>query len=78
MKLFYFTIQLQSSTQITHYSHNNQKDLKLNLNRAVGEQLIRIGYSLKITTEPIGNNRGLADRYALVVPNRGVSIVLAY
>jgi hypothetical protein len=35
--------------------------LKLNLNRALGGQLIRIGYSLKITTEPIGINRGLAD-----------------
>jgi hypothetical protein len=72
MKLSYFTIQLQSSTYITHYSHN-QKDLKLNLNRAFGGQLIRIGYSLKITTELIGNNEGLADRYASVVPNRGVS-----
>jgi hypothetical protein len=61
MKLSYFIIQSQSSTHITHYSHNNQKDLKLNLNRALGGQLIRFGYSLKITTEPIGNNRGLAD-----------------
>jgi hypothetical protein len=68
MKLSYFTIQLQSSTRITHYSHNNQKDLKLNLNRAVGGQLIRISYSLKITIEPIGNNRGLADGKVHRVP----------
>jgi hypothetical protein len=61
IKLPYFTIQLQSSTHKTHYSHNNKKDLKLNLDRALGGQLIRISYSLKITTEPIGNNRGLAD-----------------
>jgi hypothetical protein len=72
MKLFYLTIQLQSSTQITHYSHNNQKDLKLNLNRAVGGQLIRIGYSLKITTEPIGNNRGLADGKVHRVPRQSM------
>jgi hypothetical protein len=25
--LFYFIAKLQSSTHITHYSHNNQKDL---------------------------------------------------
>jgi hypothetical protein len=53
---------LQSSTHITHYSHNNQKDLKLNLDKALGGQLIRIGYLLRITIEPIGNNRGLVDR----------------
>jgi hypothetical protein len=68
MKLSYFTIQLKSSTHIIHYSHINQKDLKFNLNRAVGGQLIRIGYSLKITTEPIGNNRGLADGKVHRVP----------
>jgi hypothetical protein len=60
-KLFYFTIKLQSNIHVTYYSYNNQKDLKLNLNRALGGQLIRIGYSLKITTELIGNNRGLVD-----------------
>jgi hypothetical protein len=53
---------LQSNTHLTYYSHNNQKDLKLNLDRALGGQLIRIGYLLKITIEPIGNNRGLVDR----------------
>jgi hypothetical protein len=68
IKLPYFTIQLQSSIQITHYSHNNPKDLKLNLNRAVGGQLIGIGCSLKITTEPIGNNGGLADGKVHRVP----------
>jgi hypothetical protein len=68
IKLPYFTIQLQSSIQITHYSHNNPKDLKLNLNRAVGGQLIRIGYLLRVTTEPIGNNRGLADEKVHRVP----------
>jgi hypothetical protein len=62
IKLFYFTTKLQSSTHLTCYSHNNQKDLKLNLNRALGGQLIKIGYWLKVITEPIGNNRGLADR----------------
>jgi hypothetical protein len=68
MKLSYFTIQLQFSTHITHYSHNNQKDLKLNLNRVVGEQLIRIGYSLKIRTELIGNSGGIADGKVHRVP----------
>jgi hypothetical protein len=48
---------LQSNTHLTYYSHNNQKDLKLNLDRALGGQLIRIAYLLKITTEPIENNR---------------------
>jgi hypothetical protein len=61
IKLPYFTIQLQSSTHITHYSHHNQKDLKLNLDRALEGQLIRISYLLRVATEPIGNNRGLAD-----------------
>jgi hypothetical protein len=54
MKPFYFTTKLQSNTHLTYYSHNNQKDLKLNLDRALGGQLIRIGYLLKIITEPIG------------------------
>jgi hypothetical protein len=48
---------LQSNTHLTYYSHNNQKDLKLNLDRASGGQLIKIGYLLKVTTEPIENNR---------------------
>jgi hypothetical protein len=61
IKLSYFTIKLQSNTHLTYYSPNNQKDLKLNLDRALGEQLIRIGDSLKITIEPIENNRGLVD-----------------
>jgi hypothetical protein len=62
IKLFYFTITLQSNTHLTYYSYNNQKDLKLNLDRALGGQLIKIGYLLKIITEPIGNNRGSANR----------------
>jgi hypothetical protein len=53
---------LQSNTHLTYYSYNNQKDLQLNLDRALGGQLIRIGYLLKITTELIGNNKDLADR----------------
>jgi hypothetical protein len=53
---------LQSNTHLIYYSYNNQKDLKLNLDRALGGQLIKIGYLLKITTKPIGNNRGSADR----------------
>jgi hypothetical protein len=32
------------------------------LGRALVGQLIKISYLLKITTELIGNNRGLADR----------------
>jgi hypothetical protein len=32
------------------------------LDRALGGHLIKIGYLLKIITEPIGNNRGSADR----------------
>jgi hypothetical protein len=51
------TILLHNKVAIQHsftyYSHNNQKDLKLNLDRILGGQLIRIGYLLKITTEPI-------------------------
>jgi hypothetical protein len=53
---------LQSNIHLTYYSYNNQKDLKLSLDRALGGQLIRISYLLKITTEPIGNNRGSVDR----------------
>jgi hypothetical protein len=61
IKLSYFTIKLQSNTHLTYYSYNIQKDLKLNLDRAIGEQLIRINYLLRVTTEPIGNNGGLVD-----------------
>jgi hypothetical protein len=61
IKLPYFTIQLQSSTHKTHYLYYNQKDLKLNLDRALGEQLSKNSYLLRITTELIGNNEGLAD-----------------
>jgi hypothetical protein len=32
------------------------------LDRALGGQLIRFGYLLKIITKPIGNNRGSVDR----------------
>jgi hypothetical protein len=32
------------------------------LGRALVGQLIKIGYLLKVTIEPIGNNRGSADR----------------
>jgi hypothetical protein len=60
--LFCFTIKLQSNTHLTYYSYNNQKDLKLNLGRALGGQLIKVDYLLRITTEPIRNNRVLADR----------------
>jgi hypothetical protein len=62
IKLSYFTIKLQSNTHLTYYSYNIQQDLKLNLDRASGGQLIKIGYLLKIMIEPIGNNRGLVDR----------------
>jgi hypothetical protein len=50
-------IKLQSNTYLIYYSYNNQKDLKLNMDRALGGQLIKIGYLLKITTKPIENNR---------------------
>jgi hypothetical protein len=48
---------VQSNTHLTYYLYSNQKDLKLNLDRALGGQLTKISYLLKITTEPIGNNR---------------------
>jgi hypothetical protein len=51
IKLSYFTIKLQSNPHLTYYSYNIQKDLKLNLDRALEGQLIRIGYLLKITIE---------------------------
>jgi hypothetical protein len=60
-KLFYFTTKLQFNIHLTGYSHNNQKDLKLNLGRVLRGQLIRISYLLRVTTELIGNNEGLAD-----------------
>jgi hypothetical protein len=49
-KLSYFTIKLQSNTHLTYHSYNIQKDQKLHLDRALGGQLIKIGYLLKITT----------------------------
>jgi hypothetical protein len=57
IKLSYFTIKLQSNTHLTYYSYNNQKDLKLNLDRALEGQLIKMDYLLKTTTKSIGNNR---------------------
>jgi hypothetical protein len=62
IKLFYFTIKLQSNIHLTYYSYNNQKDLQLNLDRALGGQPIEMGYLLKTTIELIGNNRGSVDR----------------
>jgi hypothetical protein len=62
IKLFYFTIKLQFNTHLTYYSHNNQKDLQLNLDRALGGQLIKMDYLLKTIAESIGNNRGSVDR----------------
>jgi hypothetical protein len=62
IKLFSIMIKLQSNTHLTYHSYINQKDLKLNLDRALGGQLIKIGYLLKITTESIGNHRGSVDR----------------
>jgi hypothetical protein len=62
IKLSYFTIKLQSNTHSTYYSRNNSKDLKLNLDIALGGQLIKMDYSLKTTAESIGNNRGSVDR----------------
>jgi hypothetical protein len=61
-KLFYFTTKLQFNTHLTYYLHNNQKDLKLHLDRVLGGQVIKIGNLLKTTAELIGNNRGSADR----------------
>jgi hypothetical protein len=62
MKLSYFTIKLQFNTHLTYYSHNNQKDLQLNLDRALGGWPIKIGYMLKTTTGSIGNKRGSVDK----------------
>jgi hypothetical protein len=62
IRLSFFTIRLQSNTHLTYYSYNIQQDLKLNLDRASGGQLIKIGYLLKIMIEPIGNNRDLVNR----------------
>jgi hypothetical protein len=54
--------KLQFNTHVTYYSHNNQKDLRLNLDRALGGQPIKMSYMLKTPTESIGKNRGLVDR----------------
>jgi hypothetical protein len=62
IKLFYFTIKLQSNIHLTYYSYNIQQDLELNLDRASGGQLIKMDYLLKTTAESIGNNRGSTDR----------------
>jgi hypothetical protein len=80
MKLSYFTIKLQFNSHLTYYSHNNQKDLKLNLDRALVGQLIKIGYLLKVTIVPINYNRvqliGLVKKGALytVLGNLLISI----
>jgi hypothetical protein len=63
IKLFYFTIKLHSNIHLTYYSYNNQKDLKLNLDRASGGQLIKMDYLLKTTAVSTGNNRGSVDRF---------------
>jgi hypothetical protein len=63
MKLSYFTIKLHSNIHLTYYSYNNQKDLKLNLDRASGGQLIKMDYLLKTTAVSIGNNKGSVDRF---------------
>jgi hypothetical protein len=61
IKLSYFTIKLQSNTHLTYY-YVTIKRSETNLGRALVGQLIKISYLLKITTEPIGYNRGSADR----------------
>jgi hypothetical protein len=61
MKLSYFTIQLQSSTHIAYYSHNNQKDLKLNLNRVLGGTTNLDRLLVEDYNRADGNNMGLAD-----------------
>jgi hypothetical protein len=53
--------KLQFNTHSTYYLHNKQKDLKLHLDRASRGYLNRIGYWLRVTAEPMGNNGGLAD-----------------
>jgi hypothetical protein len=63
IKLYYFTIKLQSNTHLTYYSYNNQKDLKLNLDRALGGQPIKMDCLLKTTAVLIGNNRGSVDKF---------------
>jgi hypothetical protein len=62
IKLPYFTIKLHSNIHLTYYSYYNQKDLKLNLDRASGGQLFKMDYWLKTTAVLIGNNRGSVDR----------------
>jgi hypothetical protein len=44
IKLSYLTIKLQSNIHLLYYSRNNQKDLKLDLDRTLGGQLFRFGY----------------------------------
>jgi hypothetical protein len=56
-------IKLQFNTHLIYYSHNNQKDLKLILGKALGGQLIKMDYLLKTTAVSIGNNRGSVDRF---------------
>jgi hypothetical protein len=62
IKLFYFTIRLQSNIHLTYYSYNNLKISETKLRQSLGGQLIKMGYLLKTTTESVGNNRGSVDR----------------
>jgi hypothetical protein len=57
IKLSYFIIKLQSNTHSTYHSYINQKDLKPNLDRVLGGQLIKMGYLLKTITEWIEHPR---------------------
>jgi hypothetical protein len=61
MKLFYLTIKLQSNSHLTYYSYNNQKDLKLNLDRALGGQLIKISYFAEGYKRADWKQQGSAD-----------------
>jgi hypothetical protein len=63
IKLSHFTIKLQSNIHLTYYSYNTPQDLKLNLDKASGGQLIKMDYLLKTTAVSIGNNRGSLDRF---------------
>jgi hypothetical protein len=62
IKLSYFTIKLQSSSSNILLTQQPERS-ELNLDRALGGQLIKKGYMLKTTTESIGYNRGLVDRF---------------
>jgi hypothetical protein len=79
-KRAYETIWLHNTVAIQHsyntLSHNNQKDLKLNLNRASGEQPIRNSYLLRVTTELIENNEGLADGKVHRVSRRSMKALI--